>query len=158
MFPTRSAHKQALRSIKASSQRSSVASVTLPGCETGWQNKTEVQAVLVAGLPYRMLAGACAKQLHPIRVPEKPVLSCQLWLKSRTMKNVVPGVILPPLPEKNVVQKYQMTNEFIEQRRRALAVFINRVVRRTARPTDFRESCLKTQIHCCHSAQPSVNS
>lgn len=39
------------------------------------------------------------------------------------------GVIIPPLPEKNVVQKYQMTTEFIETRRRALQVFINRVVR-----------------------------
>lgn len=39
------------------------------------------------------------------------------------------GIIIPPLPEKNVVQKYQMTTEFIETRRRALSVFLNRVVR-----------------------------
>ena len=39
------------------------------------------------------------------------------------------GIIIPPLPEKNVVQKYQMTTEFIEARRRALSVFLNRVVR-----------------------------
>ena len=38
------------------------------------------------------------------------------------------GIIIPPLPEKNVVQKYQMTTEFIEARRRALTVFISRVV------------------------------
>lgn len=37
------------------------------------------------------------------------------------------GVIIPPLPEKNAVQKYQMSTEFIDQRRRALEVFINRV-------------------------------
>ncbi|KAK9809757.1 hypothetical protein WJX73_003439 [Symbiochloris irregularis] len=48
------------------------------------------------------------------------------WLRDRLAEQNR-GVILPPLPEKNVVQKYQMTNEFIEQRRRALAVFINRV-------------------------------
>ena len=41
------------------------------------------------------------------------------------------GIIVPPLPEKNVVQKYQMTSEFIEQRRRALQVYINRVVSQT---------------------------
>lgn len=41
------------------------------------------------------------------------------------------GIIIPPLPEKNVVQKYQMTAEFIEQRRAALQVYINRVVRTT---------------------------
>lgn len=36
---------------------------------------------------------------------------------------------MPPLPEKNVVEKYKMTSEFVEQRRAALAIFINRVVR-----------------------------
>lgn len=39
------------------------------------------------------------------------------------------GIIVPPLPEKNAVQKYQMSTEFIDQRCRALQVFINRVVR-----------------------------
>ena len=39
------------------------------------------------------------------------------------------GIIVPPLPEKSAVQKFQMTTEFIESRRRALQVFINRVVR-----------------------------
>lgn len=32
------------------------------------------------------------------------------------------GVIIPPLPEKNAVQKFQMSTEFIEDRRRALQV------------------------------------
>lgn len=48
------------------------------------------------------------------------------WLHDRLAEQNR-GIIIPPLPEKNVVQKYQMTTEFIEQRRRALAVFINRV-------------------------------
>ena len=39
------------------------------------------------------------------------------------------GIIVPALPEKNVVQKYQMTTEFIEIRRRALSVYLNKVVR-----------------------------
>lgn len=38
------------------------------------------------------------------------------------------GIIIPPLPEKNAIQKYQMTSEFIEQRRQALQVYVNRVV------------------------------
>lgn len=37
------------------------------------------------------------------------------------------GVIVPPLPEKSAVQKYQMATEFIDTRRRALQVFLNRV-------------------------------
>lgn len=32
------------------------------------------------------------------------------------------GIIIPPLPEKNAVQKFQMSQEFIEERRRALQV------------------------------------
>ena len=38
------------------------------------------------------------------------------------------GVIVPPIPEKNAMQKYQMTSEFVAVRRNALQVFINRVV------------------------------
>lgn len=37
------------------------------------------------------------------------------------------GVIIPPLPEKNAVQKFQMSSEFVEDRRRALQVRVLRV-------------------------------
>eukprot|EP01024_Parvocaulis_polyphysoides_P048524 TRINITY_DN4632_c0_g1_i1.p1 TRINITY_DN4632_c0_g1~~TRINITY_DN4632_c0_g1_i1.p1 ORF type:complete len:418 (-),score=62.98 TRINITY_DN4632_c0_g1_i1:216-1442(-) len=37
------------------------------------------------------------------------------------------GVIPPPLPEKDVIQKYKYNPEFIEKRKRALQVYINRV-------------------------------
>ena len=40
---------------------------------------------------------------------------------------------MPPIPEKNVVQKYQASTEFIVQRQQALNVFINRVVRTPVR-------------------------
>lgn len=49
-----------------------------------------------------------------------------VWLHDR-LAELYKGVIVPPVPEKNVVQKYQMTKEFIEQRQHALVVFINRV-------------------------------
>ncbi|EIE27299.1 Vps5-domain-containing protein [Coccomyxa subellipsoidea C-169] len=48
------------------------------------------------------------------------------WLRTR-LQEQNRGIIIPPLPEKNVVQKYQMTTEFIETRRMALSVFLNRV-------------------------------
>lgn len=38
------------------------------------------------------------------------------------------GIIIPPIPEKNVVQKYQHTAGFLAKRRAALEKFINRVV------------------------------
>ncbi len=37
-------------------------------------------------------------------------------------------MIVPALPEKSVVEKYKMAGDFIEARRAALNVFINRVV------------------------------
>jgi hypothetical protein len=49
------------------------------------------------------------------------------WL-SRRLRSENRGVIVPALPERSVVEKYKMTAEFIEQRRAALTVFINRVV------------------------------
>ena len=51
-----------------------------------------------------------------------------VWLRNR-LRSQYRGIILPALPEKNVLEKYKMTADFIEQRRSALNVFINRVVR-----------------------------
>jgi len=48
------------------------------------------------------------------------------WLADK-LREKYKGVIVPPLPEKNAVQKYQMSTEFIESRRKALQIFINRV-------------------------------
>ena len=42
---------------------------------------------------------------------------------------MVAGIIIPPIPEKSVVQKYQQSTDFISQRQQALNVFVNRVVR-----------------------------
>ena len=48
------------------------------------------------------------------------------WLKNR-LRSQYRGLIVPALPEKSVLEKYKMTNEFVEARRAALAVFLNRV-------------------------------
>ena len=49
------------------------------------------------------------------------------WLHDRLAQRYR-GVVLPPLPEKNAVQsKFQSDDRFIEARRRALMVFLNRV-------------------------------
>ena len=47
------------------------------------------------------------------------------WLQSRLMDRN-PGIIIPPVPEKNVVAKYSFNADFIERRRAALQVFLNR--------------------------------
>mgnify|MGYP001989515881 FL=1 len=50
-----------------------------------------------------------------------------VWLAER-LTSTCAGVIIPPLPEKDVVQKFQMNADFIQRRCRAINVFINRVV------------------------------
>ena len=48
------------------------------------------------------------------------------WLHDR-LREKHRGVVVPPLPEKDVVQKFQMSADFIERRARGLNSFINRV-------------------------------
>jgi hypothetical protein len=55
------------------------------------------------------------------------------WLQSK-LQDHNKGVIVPPLPEKSTVQKMKMSNEFIELRRRALQVFVNKVIGEGAPP------------------------
>ncbi|KDD75574.1 hypothetical protein H632_c611p0, partial [Helicosporidium sp. ATCC 50920] len=48
------------------------------------------------------------------------------WLQGR-LRSENRGVIVPPLPERSVVEKYKMNAEFIETRRAALDVFLTNV-------------------------------
>ncbi|KAI8101170.1 hypothetical protein M9435_001278 [Picochlorum sp. BPE23] len=49
------------------------------------------------------------------------------WLRD-CMRKEFAGIILPALPPRNVVEKYKMTPQFVEDRRRALQVFLKRVL------------------------------
>ena len=48
------------------------------------------------------------------------------WLHDR-LSELLPGAILPVLPDKNVMQKLQPSREFVEERRKALEVFLSRM-------------------------------
>ncbi|KAG0497281.1 hypothetical protein HPP92_001972 [Vanilla planifolia] len=48
------------------------------------------------------------------------------WLRDRLTEKFK-GIFIPPLPEKSTVEKFRFSAEFIELRRQALDVFINRV-------------------------------
>ncbi|KAL6776760.1 VPS5A [Auxenochlorella protothecoides x Auxenochlorella symbiontica] len=72
---------------------------------------------------YRPASGP-GSSVHPAGVIRR--FSDFDWLKKQLRANHR-GCIVPPLPEKNVVEKYKLTDEFIEQRRAALAVFMNRL-------------------------------
>ncbi|KAL6614121.1 hypothetical protein ACP70R_036391 [Stipagrostis hirtigluma subsp. patula] len=48
------------------------------------------------------------------------------WLHDRLAEKYK-GIFIPPLPEKNAVEKFRFSKEFIELRRQALDLFINRI-------------------------------
>ncbi|KAI3419543.1 PX domain-containing protein [Psidium guajava] len=61
--------------------------------------------------------------------PEKIVIrrySDFVWLHDRLFENYK-GIFIPPLPEKSAVEKFRFSAEFIEMRRRALDLFVNRI-------------------------------
>lgn len=63
------------------------------------------------------------------RGPEKIVIRRYndfVWLQERLAEKYK-GVFIPPLPEKSAVEKFRFSAEFIELRRRALDVFLNRI-------------------------------
>ncbi|XP_020681784.1 sorting nexin 1 isoform X2 [Dendrobium catenatum] len=53
-----------------------------------------------------------------------------VWLRDR-LADKFKGIFIPPLPEKSAVEKFRFSAEFIEMRRQALDVFINRVASHT---------------------------
>ncbi|CAL5387359.1 hypothetical protein ACSBR2_002622 [Camellia fascicularis] len=48
------------------------------------------------------------------------------WLRDRLFEKYK-GIFIPPLPEKSTVEKFRFSAEFIEMRRQALDVFVNRI-------------------------------
>ncbi|XP_048225923.1 sorting nexin 1 isoform X2 [Ricinus communis] len=61
--------------------------------------------------------------------PEKIVIrrySDFVWLHDRLFEKYK-GVFIPPLPEKSAVEKFRFSAEFIEMRRQALDIFVNRI-------------------------------
>ncbi|KAJ0088493.1 hypothetical protein Patl1_32625 [Pistacia atlantica] len=61
--------------------------------------------------------------------PEKIVIrrySDFVWLRDRLFEKFK-GIFIPPLPEKSAVEKFRFSAEFIEMRRQALDVFVNRI-------------------------------
>ncbi|KAK6942577.1 Phox homology [Dillenia turbinata] len=49
-----------------------------------------------------------------------------VWLRDRLFEKYK-GIFIPPLPEKSAVEKFRFSAEFIEMRRQALDIFVNRV-------------------------------
>ncbi|KAI7998976.1 Sorting nexin 1 [Camellia lanceoleosa] len=61
--------------------------------------------------------------------PEKIVIrrySDFIWLRDHLFEKYK-GIFIPPLPEKSTVEKFRFSAEFIEMRRQALDIFVNRI-------------------------------
>ncbi|KAI4348944.1 hypothetical protein L6164_009604 [Bauhinia variegata] len=61
--------------------------------------------------------------------PEKIVIrrySDFVWLRDRLFEKYK-GIFIPPIPEKSAVEKFRFSAEFIEMRRQALDIFVNRI-------------------------------
>lgn len=61
--------------------------------------------------------------------PEKIVIrrySDFVWLRDRLFEKYK-GIFIPPLPEKSAVEKFRFSAEFIEMRRQALDIYVNRI-------------------------------
>ncbi|KAF9594380.1 hypothetical protein IFM89_030982 [Coptis chinensis] len=61
--------------------------------------------------------------------PEKIVIRRYndfVWLRDRLFDKYK-GIFIPPLPEKSALEKFRFSAEFIEMRRQALDVFVNRI-------------------------------
>ncbi|KAL0728544.1 hypothetical protein Bca4012_024637 [Brassica carinata] len=79
-----------------------------------------------AYISYRVLTKT---NLPEYQGPEKIVIrrySDFVWLRDRLFEKYR-GVFVPPLPEKSAVEKFRFTAEFIEMRRAALDIFVNRI-------------------------------
>ncbi|KAF8044205.1 hypothetical protein BT93_A2249 [Corymbia citriodora subsp. variegata] len=79
-----------------------------------------------AYISYRVIAKT---NLQEYLCPEKIVIrrySDFIWLHDRLFENYK-GIFIPPLPEKSAVEKFRFSAEFIEMRRQALDIFVNRI-------------------------------
>jgi PX domain len=62
-------------------------------------------------------------------------IQCQLgYMPVTRCPKLLAGIIIPPIPEKNPMQKIQTSPRFLRERRSALEKFINRVVSFVGRP------------------------
>jgi len=113
-----------------SKQRSSVGSAmspsTQPFLKVSVTDPVKMGNGVQAYVSYRVITKT---NMPEYRGPEKIVIrrySDFVWLHERLAERNK-GIFIPPLPEKNAVEKFRFSAEFIELRRRGLDVFINRI-------------------------------
>jgi sorting nexin-1/2 len=83
-----------------------------------------------AYISYKVVSKIGSNASHTLEQEERTVIRRFrdfTWLRN-CLRKECSGIILPPLPPKSVVEKYKMTPEFVEDRRRGLDVFLHKVL------------------------------
>nr|GMC88907.1 sorting nexin 1 [Ipomoea batatas] len=108
------------------SPRSPSSSQTGPYLSVSVTDPAKMGNGVQAYISYKVIAKT---NLPEYQAQEKIVIrrySDFVWLRDRLFEKYK-GIFIPPLPEKNTVEKFRFSAEFIEMRRQALDIFINRV-------------------------------
>ncbi|XP_077235706.1 sorting nexin 1 [Tasmannia lanceolata] len=113
------------RSLSGSSQ-SPISPSTQPFLSVSVTDPVKLGNGVQAYISYRVITKT---NLPEYQGQEKIVIrrySDFVWLRDR-LSEKYKGIFIPPLPEKSAVEKFRFSAEFIEMRRQALDVFVNRI-------------------------------
>ncbi|CAL4953537.1 unnamed protein product [Urochloa decumbens] len=108
------------------SPRSTAAAAGAPFLSISVTDPVKMGTGVQAYISYRVITKT---NLPEFEGPEKIVIrrySDFEWLHDRLAERYK-GIFIPPLPEKNAVEKFRFSKEFIELRRQALDLFVNRI-------------------------------
>ncbi|PKI47046.1 sorting nexin 1 [Punica granatum] len=118
-------HQQPQRSLSGSSQ-SPRSPPSQPYLSVSVIDPVKLGNGVQAYISYRVITKT---NLPEYQGPEKIVIrrySDFVWLHDRLFEKYK-GIFIPPLPEKSAVEKFRFSAEFIEMRRQALDLFLNRI-------------------------------
>ncbi|KAK7355605.1 hypothetical protein VNO80_14865 [Phaseolus coccineus] len=114
------------RTISGSSQSPRSPSSSQPFLSVSVTDPVKLGNGVQAYISYRVITKT---NFPEYQAPEKIVIrrySDFVWLRDRLFEKFK-GIFIPPLPEKSAVEKFRFSAEFIEMRRQALDVFVNRI-------------------------------
>ncbi|OIV90385.1 hypothetical protein TanjilG_10685 [Lupinus angustifolius] len=114
------------RSLSGSSQSPRSPSSSQPFLSVSVTDPVKLGNGVQAYISYRVITKT---NFPEYQGPEKIVIrrySDFVWLRDRLFEKYK-GIFIPPLPEKSAVEKFRFSAEFIEMRRLALDIFVNRI-------------------------------
>ncbi|KAK7268036.1 hypothetical protein RIF29_20719 [Crotalaria pallida] len=114
------------RSLSGSSQSPRSPSSSQPFLSVSVTDPVKLGNGVQAYISYRVITKT---NFPEFQGPEKIVIrrySDFVWLRDRLFEKYK-GIFIPPLPEKSAVEKFRFSAEFIEMRRQALDIFVNRI-------------------------------